>query len=85
MNSLNRTVLLSLILCAVAFVQSAVAQDQVESDSSIKSIPQSAVIKPVNTTVPPGYGAVTPSTKKAKVSDAPTAKGKPTICIYPCK
>lgn len=85
MNKLNRTILVSLALCTVAFAQSASAQDQVKLDSTIKSIPQSAVVKPVNTTVPSGYGDATPSTKKAKVSDAPTAKGKPAICIYPCK
>jgi hypothetical protein len=85
MNMLNRTILASLALCAVALTQSASAQDQVKSDSAIKSIPQSAVVKPVNTTVPPGYGDAKPSTKKPTISDAPTTNGKPAICIYPCK
>ena len=85
MNKLNRTLL---ALCAVAFTQSAVADDQVKSDSTIKSIPQSAVIKPVNTTVPPSYGAVTPTTKKPTVNNTPSANSKGKDCsasIIPCK
>ena len=83
MNKLNRTVLASLALCAVAFTQSAVADDQVKSDSTIKSISPSAVTKPVNTNVPPGYGAATPSTKKSKISDSPSANGKSKVCMMP--
>lgn len=84
MNVLNRTLLASLVLCTVAFAQNAVADDQVKPDSPIKSVPQPAVItKPVNTTVPPGYGNATPTTKNPKVGATPTAKGK--VCLPPCQ
>ncbi|CAN1522655.1 hypothetical protein MCEORH2_01175 [Methylophilaceae bacterium] len=83
MNLHNRTIFASLALCALAFAQSATADDQVKSDSTIKSTPQSAVIKPVNTTVPPGYGKATPSTKESKISDAPSANSKSKMCMMP--
>lgn len=83
MNILNRTILARLALCALVFAQSASAQDQVKSDSAIKSIPQSALVKPVNTTVPPGYGDAKPSTKKPTISDAPSANGKSKMCMMP--
>lgn len=82
---LNRTILASLALCAVALTQSATAEEHIKSDVITKSLPQPAVIKPVNTTVPPGYGDAKPSTKKPTISDAPSTNGKPAICIYPCK
>ena len=83
MNKLNHTVLASLALCAVAFTQSAIAEEQVKSDLVTKSLPQSAVIKPVNTTVPPGYGNATPSTKDSKISVAPSANSKSKMCMMP--
>jgi hypothetical protein len=86
MNKLNHTVLASLALCAVAFTQSAIAEEQVKSDVITKSLPQPAVIKPVNTTVPPGYGNATPSTKKPTVSNTTSTNSKG--CnppIIPCK
>ena len=83
MNALNRTIFASLALCAQAFSQSAAADDQVKSDSTIKSTPQSAVIKPVNTTIPSGYGNATPSTKDSKKSVAPSANSKSKMCMMP--
>jgi hypothetical protein len=83
MNKLNHTVLASLALCVVAFTQSAIAEEQVKSDLVTKSLPQSAVIKPVNTNVPPGYGNATPSTKDSKISGVPSANSKSKMCMMP--
>jgi len=86
MNKLSRSVIASLALCAAAFTQSVVAEEQVKSDVITKSLPQPAVIKPVNTTVPPGYGNATPSTKKPTVSNTTSTNSKG--CnppIIPCK
>ena len=83
---LNRTILASLALCAVALTQSATAEEHIKSDVITKSLPQPAVIKPVNTTVPPGYGNATPSTKKPTVSNTTSTNSKG--CnppIIPCK
>ncbi len=80
---LNRTILASLALCAVALTQSATAEEHIKSDVITKSLPQPAVIKPVNTTVPPGYGNATPSTKDSKISDAPSANSKSKMCMMP--
>ena len=84
MNKHNHTVLASLALCAVAFTQSAIAEEQVKSDSTIKSNPKPAgLTKPVNTTVPPAYGNATPTTKDLKVKNTPKSDKKTKDCKYP--
>lgn len=78
MNILNRSILASLTLCAVAFAQSATAEDQVKSDSTINSIQQPVLVKPIGTTA----DSKTPPTKN-KVNSTPTANSKGKMCLSP--
>jgi hypothetical protein len=74
MNKHNHTVLASLALCAVAFTQSTIAEEQVKSDVITKSLPQPAPLKPISVPTKPA---------KNKINNTPKSDKKTKDCKYP--
>ena len=84
MNVINRTLLATLTVCAIAFTHGAYAEDQVKSDA-LKIKNPVKISNPVDVKTPP-------TLTKDKLGDAPTANSKTKICLnptngmpFPCK
>ena len=75
MKVINRTLLATLTLCAIAFTHAAYAEDQVKSDVvKIKN--------PIKITNPIDVKSL-PAPTKDKLSDAPSANSKTKMCMMP--
>ncbi|CAN1522621.1 hypothetical protein MCEORH2_01174 [Methylophilaceae bacterium] len=74
MMTINRTLFALLTVCAIAFAQSAVAQDKAPPDTVGKKVPTSDLVKPVDSNTPPTI---------SKINNAPTADKKTKNCKYP--
>jgi hypothetical protein len=73
MNAINRTLLATLTVCAIAFTHSAYAQDQVKSDA-VKIKNPVKIAKPIDV-------KTLPQPTQDKLSGAPSSNSK--MCLSP--